>query len=40
MSRFWLTLIAKNPLKSLVYDIEVADQYMAVITKDWTMGNK
>ncbi len=40
MSRFWLALVAKNLLKSLVYDIEVADQYMAVITQGWTMGNQ
>jgi ubiquinone biosynthesis protein COQ4 len=40
MSRFWLALVTKNLLKSVVYDIEVADQYMAMITKGWTMGNQ
>jgi ubiquinone biosynthesis protein COQ4 len=39
MSRFWLALITKNLLKSLLYDIEIADRYMAVITKGWMMGN-
>jgi ubiquinone biosynthesis protein COQ4 len=40
MSRFWLALLTKNLLKSLVYNIEVADQYMTVANKGWTMGNK
>jgi ubiquinone biosynthesis protein COQ4 len=40
MSRFWLALVTKNLLKSLLYDIEVADRYMGVITKGWMMGNQ
>jgi ubiquinone biosynthesis protein COQ4 len=39
MSRFWLALMTKNLLKSLLYDIEVADRYMGVITKGWMMGD-
>jgi ubiquinone biosynthesis protein COQ4 len=40
MSRFWLALMTKNLLKSLLYDIEVADRYMGVITKGWMMGDR
>jgi ubiquinone biosynthesis protein COQ4 len=40
MSRFWLALVTKNLLKSLLYDIEVADRYMEVIAKGWMMGNQ
>jgi ubiquinone biosynthesis protein COQ4 len=40
MARFWLALVTKNLLKSLLYDIEVADRYMGVITKGWMMGNQ
>ncbi len=39
LSRFWLALMTKNLLKSLLYDIEVTDRYMSVITKGWMMGN-
>lgn len=39
MSKFWLALMTKNLLKSLLYDIEIADRYMSVITKGWMMGN-
>ncbi len=40
MSRFWLALMTKNLLKALVYDIEIADRYMSVITKGWMMGER
>jgi ubiquinone biosynthesis protein COQ4 len=40
MSRFWLALITKNLLKSLLYDIEIADRYLEVITKGWMMGHQ
>ncbi|WP_373547729.1 Coq4 family protein [Chamaesiphon sp.] len=40
MSRFWLALITKNLLKSLLYDIEMADRYLEVITKGWMMGHQ
>jgi ubiquinone biosynthesis protein COQ4 len=40
MSRFWLALITKNLLKSLLYDIEIADRYLEVITKGWMMGDR
>ncbi len=38
MSRFWMALLTKNLLKSLLYNIEVADQYMTALTNGWTMG--
>lgn len=40
VSRFWLALLAKNLLKSAVYDVEVATQYMDVLTKGWLMGRQ
>ena len=36
----YLFTLPKNLLKSLLYDIEVADRYMEVITKGWMMGNQ
>jgi ubiquinone biosynthesis protein COQ4 len=38
LSRFWMALLTKNLLKSLIYDIEVADQYMMALTNGWMMG--
>ncbi|MBP0021715.1 MAG: hypothetical protein J7647_29690 [Cyanobacteria bacterium SBLK] len=38
VSRFWLALLAKNLLKSTIYDIEVATQYMDALTTGWLMG--
>jgi ubiquinone biosynthesis protein COQ4 len=38
LSRFWMALLTKNLLKSLIYDIEVADQYMEALTNGWIMG--
>jgi ubiquinone biosynthesis protein COQ4 len=38
LSRFWMALLTKNLLKSLLYNIEVADQYMNALTNGWTMG--
>ncbi len=38
LSRFWLALLTKNLLKSLIYDIEVADRYMMALTTGWMMG--
>ena len=40
MSRFWLALMTKNLLKSLLYDIEMADRYLEIITKGWMMGHQ
>jgi ubiquinone biosynthesis protein COQ4 len=37
-SRFWMALLTKNLLKSLIYDIEVADQYMSALTTGYLMG--
>ncbi len=39
-SRFWLALLAKNLLKAVVYDIEVAGKYMDAITQGWKMAQK
>lgn len=39
-SRFWLALLAKNLMKSVVYDIEAATDYMTAITNGWLMGRK
>jgi ubiquinone biosynthesis protein COQ4 len=38
LSRFWMALLTKNLLKSLIYDIEVADTYMTALTNGWMMG--
>jgi ubiquinone biosynthesis protein COQ4 len=38
LSRYWMALLTKNLLKSLIYDIEVADQYMTALTNGWMMG--
>jgi ubiquinone biosynthesis protein COQ4 len=38
LSRFWMALLAKNLLKSLIYDIEVADRYLSALTTGWMMG--
>ena len=40
VSRFWLALLAKNLLKSVVYDIEISTQYMEALTNGWSMGKK
>jgi ubiquinone biosynthesis protein COQ4 len=37
-TRFWLALLAKNLLKAVVYDIEVAGKYMDAIQYGWTMA--
>ena len=37
-SRFWLALIAKNLLKSAVYDIECSADYMDAIAQGWMMA--
>ena len=39
-SRFWLALIAKNLLKSVVYDIERSAEYMDAITQGWIMARQ
>ncbi|MDY6897150.1 MAG: Coq4 family protein [Cyanobacteriota bacterium] len=39
-SRFWLGLIVKNLLKSVIDDIELSTQYMNAITKGWLMGKQ
>jgi ubiquinone biosynthesis protein COQ4 len=38
LSRFWMALLTKNLLKSLIHDIEVADKYMTALTNGWIMG--
>jgi ubiquinone biosynthesis protein COQ4 len=38
LSRFWMALLTKNLLKSLIHDIEVADHYMEALTNGWIMG--
>jgi ubiquinone biosynthesis protein COQ4 len=38
VSKFWLALLTKNLLKSLLYDLDAATSYMEAITKGWTMG--
>jgi ubiquinone biosynthesis protein COQ4 len=37
-SRLWLALLTKNLVKSMLYDIEMAPQYMDALTTGWTMG--
>ncbi|MGL5876151.1 MAG: Coq4 family protein [Xenococcaceae cyanobacterium] len=39
-SRFWLALLAKNLLKAVVYEVEVADRYMDAITQGWLMAKQ
>jgi ubiquinone biosynthesis protein COQ4 len=39
-TRFWLGLLAKNLLKSVVYDIEVSTQYMDAISQGWLMAKQ
>jgi ubiquinone biosynthesis protein COQ4 len=39
-SRFWLALLAKNLLKTVVYEIEVTDRYMDAITQGWLMAKQ
>lgn len=39
-SRFWLALLAKNLLKAVVYEIELASKYMDGMTQGWTMAQK
>jgi ubiquinone biosynthesis protein COQ4 len=39
-SRFWLALLAKNLLKAVIYDVEVASQYMDAITQGWLMAKQ
>lgn len=38
LSRFWMALLTKNLLKSLIYDIKVADRYMTALTTGWMIG--
>jgi ubiquinone biosynthesis protein COQ4 len=40
MSRFWLALLSKNLLKSVLYNIELSNQYMDALTTGWLMGKK
>jgi ubiquinone biosynthesis protein Coq4 len=39
-TRFWLALLAKNLLKSALYNLEASSQYMDAMTKGWSMGKK
>lgn len=38
VSRFWLALLAKNLLKSTVYNIDCSTQYMEALSNGWIMG--
>jgi len=40
VTRFWLALLAKNLLKSALYDLEISTQYMESLTEGWTLGKK
>ena len=40
VSRFWLALLTKNLLKSLLYDLDAATHYMDALTKGWMMGKQ
>jgi ubiquinone biosynthesis protein Coq4 len=37
-SRFWLALIAKNLLKTVVYEIERSTEYMDAIAEGWMLA--
>ena len=37
-SRFWLALITKNLLKTVVYDIERSTEYMDAISQGWILA--
>ena len=39
-SQFWLSLLAKNLLKAVLYDIEVSSKYMDALTAGWVMGKQ
>ncbi len=38
-SRFWLSLLAKNLLKTTIYQIENSEKYLDAITEGWMMAN-
>jgi ubiquinone biosynthesis protein COQ4 len=38
--RFWLALLAKNLLKSAVFDLDVSNEYMNALTRGWTLGKQ
>ncbi len=38
-SRFWLSLLAKNLLKTTIYQIENSEKYLDTITEGWIMAN-
>ena len=40
VSRFWLALLTKNLLKSLLYDLDATTGYMDALTKGWLMGKQ
>jgi ubiquinone biosynthesis protein COQ4 len=40
VSKFWLALLTKNLLKSLLYDLDAATHYMDALTKGWMMGKQ
>ena len=37
-SRFWLALVTKNLLKSVVYDIERSTEYMDAVSQGWLLA--
>ncbi len=39
-SKFWLGLLTKNLLKSLLYDLDAATGYLDALTKGWIMGKQ
>jgi ubiquinone biosynthesis protein COQ4 len=38
--RFWLALLAKNLLKSAVFDLDISEQYMDTLTQGWRIGKQ
>ncbi len=39
-TRFWVALLAKNPIKAVIYDIEVSTRYMDAIASGWLMAKQ
>ncbi|MEM9506929.1 MAG: Coq4 family protein [Cyanobacteria bacterium P01_E01_bin.35] len=39
-SRFWLSLLVKNLLKTTIYQIENSEKYLDTITEGWLMAGK
>ncbi|MBD1846748.1 hypothetical protein H6F89_25730 [Cyanobacteria bacterium FACHB-63] len=39
-SRFWVALLAKNFLKTALYEIELCEELMAAVVRGWIMGRR